>query len=47
MFLETAPLRAKLDAAQKTVNEKMAIVAEKRALLDEVTRKLEALEKNY
>ena len=37
VFLETQPLRIELENAQKIVEEKMAIVAEKKAQLLKVT----------
>jgi len=40
VFLETKPLRIELETAEKIVETKMAIVAEKKALLAKVTAKL-------
>jgi len=37
VFLETQPLRLELETAEKIVSTKMAIVAEKKALLLKVT----------
>jgi dynein heavy chain len=43
-FRETAPLRAKLEAAEKIVREKTAELKEKKDALDEINRMITELE---
>ena len=47
VFLETEPLRKKLQEAERIVKEKMDLLSEKKALLASVEEKIRKLEEEY